>query len=63
MTKIYNQTFKELLKEYRLPESLLFSIEIPEEVQEILDDKIIESEFGIALESNNELYKATENWE
>lgn len=63
MTKVYNDTFKKLLEEYGLPENLVFSIEIPAEVQEILDDKIIESEFGIALESNNELYQATESWD
>ncbi|WP_114779523.1 hypothetical protein [Botryobacter ruber] len=59
----FNDTFKKLLREFNLPDDLSFSVEIPKEVQEILEDEIVETDLGITLKSFNKLYKATGNWE
>lgn len=63
MTTIYNEIFKHLLTEYNLPNDLLFSVDFPIEVQKILDDTILVSEFGVTLKSFDRLYKATQDWE
>lgn len=63
MKTTYNETFRQLLSEYKLSEDLHFSVEIPSEVQSILDDQIVISELGVTLKSFNKLYKATEEWE
>lgn len=60
MQTTYNETFRQLLSEYKLSEDLHFSVEIPAEVQSILDDQIVISELGVTLKSLNKLYKATE---
>ena len=59
----YNEIFKQLLSKYSLPNDLTFSVDLPSEVQEILNDSIVITEFGITLKSFNRLYKATEDWE
>jgi hypothetical protein len=38
MTTTYNEIFKQLLTEYSLPEDFSFSVELPAEVQSILED-------------------------
>jgi len=58
-----NETFKQLLTEYNLPDNLSFSVDLPAEVKTILNDKIIPTEFGIILKSFDRLYKATHDWE
>lgn len=58
-----NPTFSLLLKEYNLPEDFSFSVDLPQEVQEMLADKISVSELGVSLKSFGKLYKATEEWE
>jgi len=63
MQTTYNETFRQLLSEFKLLEDLHFLIEIPTEVQIILDDQIVISELGVTLKSLNKLYKATEEWE
>jgi hypothetical protein len=56
MTIEFNDIFKNLLAEYELPEDLSFEFEIPEDVQEILDDSIIVSPYGVSLKSRNKQY-------
>ena len=63
MQTTYNETFRQLLSEYKLSEDLYFSVEIPTEIQSILDDQIVISELGVSLKSLNKLYKPTEEWE
>lgn len=63
MTTIYNETFKQLLTEYNLPDDFSFSVDLPNEVQEILNDQILISELGVTLKSFDRLYKATQDWE
>jgi hypothetical protein len=63
MTTTYNEIFKQLLKEYNLSDDFSFSVDLPTEVQTILDDKILLTDLGITLKSFNRLYKATQNWE
>lgn len=63
MIILYNQIFKQLLTEYNLPEDLSFSVDLPTEVKNILDDKILITEFGVTLKSLDKLYKATQDWE
>ncbi len=63
MTTTYNEIFKQLLTEYNLPDDFLFSIDLPTEVQTILNDKIIVTDLGITLKSFDRLYKATKEWE
>ena len=63
MKTTYNEIFKQLLREYKLPEDFSFSIDIPTEVQNILNDQIFISELGVTLKSFDRLYKATEKWE
>lgn len=63
MTTEYNELFKQLLTEYNLPNDLSFSMDLPTEVQTILNDKIIVTDLGITLKSFNRLYKATQKWE
>ena len=62
MTTEFNDTFKQLLIEYNLPNDLSFSVDLPTEVQTILSDQILTTEFGITLKSFNRLYKAIETW-
>ena len=59
----YNDTFRQLLTEYNLPADLSFSVEFPKGVQEILDDEILETEFGITLKSFNTLHELTEDYD
>ena len=59
----YNQVFKQLLTEYDLPENFSFSIDLPAEVQKILSDEILITEYGVTLKSFKGLRKATESWE
>jgi hypothetical protein len=63
MTTVFNETFKQLLTEYNLPADLSFSVDLPPEIQKILDDEIVISNLGITLESFGGLYKATESWD
>jgi hypothetical protein len=63
MTITYNDTFKLLLTEYRLPEDFSFSFELPAEVQSILDDQILITSLGVTLKLFNKLHKATLDWE
>ncbi len=63
MTIAYNETFKQLLTEYNLPEDFSFSVDLPEEVQEILADKILVTDLGVTLKSFDRLYEATQDWE
>ena len=58
-----NDTFQQLLTEYNLPADLLFYVDIPAEVQNILNDSILITDLGITLKSFGRLYKATESWE
>jgi len=58
-----NEIFKQLLTEYNLPEDLSFSVDLPTEVQNILDDQILLTDLGVTLKSFNRLYKAREDWE
>ena len=59
----FNDTFKQLLTEYNLPNDLSFSVDLPTEVQAILSDQILTTELGITLKSFNGLYKATKTWD
>jgi len=61
MTTTYNEIFKQLLTEYNLPDD--FSVDLPTEVQTILNDKIIIADLGVTLKSFDRLYKATQDWE
>ena len=63
MTITYNELFKQLLTEYKLPDNLSFSVDIPTEVQNILADQILITDLGITLKSFDRLYKATQDWE
>lgn len=63
MTTTYNEIFKQLLTEYNLPDDLSFSVDLPIEVQNILDDQIVINEFGVTLKSFDRLHKATQDWE
>ena len=56
--KIYsNQTFKTLLSEFDIPHNLLFQFDLPKEVKEIVQNDIIETEYGITFKKNNSLYQ------
>lgn len=59
----YNKIFNQLLTEYKLPNDFSFSIDLPAEVQQILDDQILITELGITLKSFGELRKAKKDWE
>lgn len=63
MINLYNEIFKQLLTEYNLSEELSFSVDLPTEVQTILEDKILITDLGVTLKSMNRLYKATNDWE
>ena len=63
MTTTYNEIFKQLLTEYNLPNDLSFSVDLPIEVIEILNDKISITDLGVTLKSFDRLYKATQDWE
>ncbi len=63
MKTAYNETFKQLLTEYRLPDDLKFSADIPQAVRRILDDEILVTDLGITLRSLNRLYKAKKSYE
>lgn len=63
MKTAYNEIFKQLLTEYNLPDDLSFSVDLPTEVQNILDDQILITDLGITLKSFDRLYKATQDWE
>ena len=47
----FNSTFKSLLDEYKLPSNLDFDVDLPIEVQEILDNNIVADGFGVRFES------------
>jgi hypothetical protein len=55
--------FKQLLAEYDLSESFSFSIDIPNEVRDILSDTIIQTELGITLNKFGVIHKANKTWE
>lgn len=61
MTTEFNNIFKRLLTEYNLPDDLSFSVDLPTEVQKIINDEIVISNLGITLKSFGGLYKATES--
>jgi len=63
MITTYNEIFKQLLTEYNLPDDLSFSVDLPTEVQEILNDKISITDLGVTLKSYGRLHKATQAWE
>ncbi len=63
MTTTYNEIFKQLLTEYNLPDDLLFSVDLPTEVQNILDDQILITDLGVTLKSFDRLYNSTHEWE
>ena len=63
MTTNYNEIFKNLLTEYNLTEDFSFSVDLPKEVQKILNDQILITDLGVTLKSFNRLYKATKDWE
>jgi hypothetical protein len=63
MTTTYNEIFKQLLTEYNLPDDFSFSVDLPTEIQNILDDQILLTDFGVTLKSFDRLYKATHDWE
>jgi hypothetical protein len=52
-----NDTFQQLLTEYNLPADLLFYVDIPAEVQNILNDSILITDLGITLKSFGRLTK------
>ncbi len=59
-----NDLFKQLLREYRLPKDLAFSMDLPKEITNIISDTILITDYGIKLKSfGGELYKATESFE
>jgi hypothetical protein len=62
MKTAYN-AFKQLLTEYKLPDDLTFSVDIPQAVRNILDDEILVTDLGITLRGFNKLYKAKESYE
>ncbi|WP_221392918.1 hypothetical protein [Dyadobacter sp. NIV53] len=63
MTTTYNEIFKQLLTEYNLLDDLLFSVDLPTEIQNILDNQILLTGLGVTLKSFDRLYKATHDWE
>jgi hypothetical protein len=58
-----NDIFQQLLTEYNLPADLSFHVDIPTEIENILNDSILISDLGVTLKSFAGLYKATETWE
>ena len=63
MKTTHNETFKRLLTEYNLPDDLSFSVDLPTEVNNILDDQILITDLGVTLKSVDKLYKATQDRE
>lgn len=63
MKTTYNEIFKQLLIAYKLPDNLLFSVDLPQEVKNIISDQIVTTDLGITLKSFGGLYKATQDWE
>ena len=63
MTTTYNKIFRQLLIDYDLPDDFSFSVNLPSEVQEILNNQIVITELGVTLKSFNRLYIATQHWE
>ncbi len=63
MRTVFNEIFKQLLEEYNLPSNLSFSVELPSKVRSILAGKILISDLGVTLDSFNNLYQATQDWE
>jgi hypothetical protein len=59
MTINFNQTFHKLLAEFELPSSFDFHIEIPTEIQAILEDEILNASHGITLSTFGKLFKAS----
>lgn len=59
MKVTYDKRFQLILDEYDLPPDLDFDVDIPEDVQEILDEKIAVSEFGICLGEEPITFKHT----
>jgi hypothetical protein len=60
---MYNEIFKQFLSEFNLPNDLSFSVDLPKEVQNILEDQILITDLGVTLKSFDRLYEATQNWE
>jgi hypothetical protein len=63
MTTNYNTIFKQFLTEYDLSDDFSFSVDLPIEVQNILDSQILITDFGVTLTSFDRLYKAKQDWE
>jgi hypothetical protein len=63
MTIQYNKVFDDLLKDYNLPSNLSFSIDIPSNIQNLLNDEILVTDLGVSLKSSDRLYKATKGSE
>ena len=59
----YNAIFTHLLTAYNLPDDFSFTVDLPSEVQNILEDKIILTELGVTLQSFNTLYQVTQDGE
>ncbi len=59
----FNETFIQLLNKYGLSNDFSFEIDIPEEVQKILNDEIVISDLGVTLSSFNTLRISKEIWE
>ncbi len=59
----YNDQFRDFLKEFNLSEDFDFSVDVPKELQKLIDSSIINSEHGITLEKLNNLHEITESWE
>jgi hypothetical protein len=58
-----NKIFDELIFDFDLNPDFNFEIEIPKEIQKILDDQIIENENGITLRNFGTLKNKTSIWE
>ncbi len=59
----YNDQFRDFLKEFDISEDLNFYVDVPKELQKLIDSSIIDSELGITLKKLNNLHEITESWE
>ena len=53
----YNDQFRDFLKEFDLSEDFDFYVDVPKELQKLIDSSIIDSEHGITLEKLNNLHE------
>ncbi len=58
-----NSLFKEMLKEYKLPDDFSFKVNLPKDVKDILNAQIIKTDLGIFLKGNGVLYPARKKHE